>query len=159
LLQLVNVGHKSLADYATIATRGLMDEIRRLAAPLAGRRVVHLSATAFGGGVAEINYTLIPLMQDAGLEVEWRIIRGAEEFYNVTKTIHNALQGNPQGLDDEQKEIYGRYQGMNADRLVSRVVDRILFRKGDRDVAMPSPPAEAAAPSPAPNGDAGAAPA
>jgi len=115
LLQLVNVGHKSLADYATIATRGLMDEIRRLAAPLAGRRVVHLSATAFGGGVAEINYTLIPLMQDAGLEVEWRIIRGAEEFYNVTKTIHNALQGNPQGLDNEQKEIYGRYQGMNAD--------------------------------------------
>ena len=115
MLQLVNVGHKSLADYATIATRGLMDEIRRLAAPLAGRRVVHLSATAFGGGVAEINYTLIPLMQDAGLEVEWRIIRGAEEFYNVTKTIHNALQGNPQGLDDEQKEIYGRYQGMNAD--------------------------------------------
>jgi trehalose synthase len=114
LLQPVNVGHKSLADYATIATRGLMDEIRRLAAPLAGRRVVHLSATAFGGGVAEINYTLIPLMQDAGLEVEWRIIRGAEEFYNVTKTIHNALQGNPQGLDTEQQEIYRRYQELNA---------------------------------------------
>jgi len=114
LLQLVNVGHKSLADYATIATRGLMEEIRRLAEPLAGRRVVHLSATAFGGGVAEINYTLIPLMQDAGLETEWRIIRGAEEFYNVTKTIHNALQGNPQGLDDEQQEIYRRYQELNA---------------------------------------------
>jgi trehalose synthase len=114
LLQLVNVGHKALADYATIATRGLMEEIRRLAAPLEGRRVVHLSATAFGGGVAEINYTLIPLMQDAGLETEWRIIRGAEEFYNVTKTIHNALQGNPQGLADEQREIYRRYQELNA---------------------------------------------
>src|SRR5436853_1761995 len=60
MLQLVNAGHKSLADYATIATRGLMDEIRRLAEPLAGKRVVHVSATAFGGGVAEINYTLIP---------------------------------------------------------------------------------------------------
>jgi trehalose synthase len=114
MLQLVNVGHKSLADYATIATRGLMDEIRRLAEPLAGKRVVHLSATAFGGGVAEINYTLIPLMQDAGLETEWRIIRGAEEFYNVTKTIHNALQGNPQGLSDEQREIFARYQSLNA---------------------------------------------
>jgi trehalose synthase len=114
LLQLVNVGHKALADYATIATRGLMEEIRRLAAPLEGRRVVHLSATAFGGGVAEINYTLIPLMQDAGLETEWRIIRGAEEFYNVTKTIHNALQGNPQGLDDEQRATYRRYQELNA---------------------------------------------
>src|SRR5881394_831023 len=115
MLQLVNVGHKSLADYATIATRGLMDEIRRLAEPLAGKRVVHLSATAFGGGVAEINYTLIPLMQDAGLDVEWRIIRGAEEFYNVTKTIHNALQGNPQGLDEEQREIFRRYQELNAE--------------------------------------------
>jgi trehalose synthase len=101
MLQLVNVGHKSLADYATIATRGLMEQIRRLAEPLAGKRVAHLSATAFGGGVAEINYTLIPLMQDAGLEVEWRIIRGAEEFYNVTKTIHNALQGSPHGLGEE----------------------------------------------------------
>src|SRR5436305_1904229 len=60
MLQLVNVGQKSLGDYATIATRGLMDEIRRLAEPLAGRRVLHLSATAFGGGVAEINYALVP---------------------------------------------------------------------------------------------------
>src|SRR5512133_3686327 len=114
MLQLVNVGHKSLADYATIATRGLMDEIRRLAEPLAGKRVAHLSATAFGGGVAEINYTLIPLMQSAGLEAEWRIIHGQEEFFNVTKTIHNALQGNPQGLDEEQKRIFARYQELNA---------------------------------------------
>ena len=52
MLQLVNVGRKSLADYATIATRGLMDQIRSFAEPLAGKRVVHLSATAFGGGVA-----------------------------------------------------------------------------------------------------------
>jgi trehalose synthase len=117
MLQSVNVGHKSLGDYATIATRGLMDEIRRLAEPLAGRRVVHLSATAFGGGVAEINYTLVPLMQDAGLEVEWRIIRGAEEFFGVTKTIHNALQGNPQGLTDEQREIFHRYNELNAREL------------------------------------------
>src|SRR5207248_4081163 len=114
MLQLVNVGQKSLADYATIATRGLMDEIRSLAEPLAGKRVAHLSATAFGGGVAEINYTLIPLMQDAGLDVEWRIIRGAEDFFNVTKTIHNAIQGNPQGLGEAQHEIFHRYQELNA---------------------------------------------
>ncbi|MFL6037407.1 MAG: glycosyltransferase, partial [Gaiellaceae bacterium] len=53
---------------------------------------------------------------DAGLEVEWRIIRGAEEFYNVTKTIHNALQGNPQGLDQEQRDIFTRYQQLNAEQ-------------------------------------------
>jgi trehalose synthase len=114
MLQLVNVGHKSLADYATIATRGLMDEIRALAKPLAGARVLELSATAFGGGVAEIQYTLVPLMQDAGLEVEWRIIRGADEFFAATKTIHNALQGNPQGLTDEQRACFTRFQELNA---------------------------------------------
>ena len=118
MLQAVNVGHKALADYATIATRGLMDEIRRLADPLAGKRVAHLSATAFGGGVAEINYTLVPLMQSAGLEADWQIIRGADEFFNVTKTIHNALQGNPLGLDDEQQAIYRRYNEMNAKEFV-----------------------------------------
>ncbi len=114
MLHLVNVGHKSLADYATIATRGLMDEIRRLAEPLAGKRVVHLSATAFGGGVAELLYTLVPLMADAGLEVEWRIIRGQEEFFEVTKAIHNALQGNPRGLTAEEQEIYLRYNALNS---------------------------------------------
>jgi trehalose synthase len=114
MLQLVNVGHKSLADYATIASRGLMDEIRRLAEPLQGKRIAHLSATAFGGGVAEINYSLIPLKQDAGLDVEWRIIRGEDEFFDVTKTIHNALQGSPQRLTPEQEEVYLRFNELNA---------------------------------------------
>src|SRR5919205_3804748 len=114
MLQLVNVGTKSLADYATIATRGLMDEIRKLAEPLEGKRVLHLSATAFGGGVAEINYALVPLMRDAGLDAEWRIIRGADEFFGATKTIHNALQGSPQGLTPEQEEVYRRFNDENA---------------------------------------------
>ena len=85
MISLVNVGRKSLADYGTIAARGLMDEILRLAEPLAGKRLVHLSATAFGGGVAEINYTLVPLMADAGLDVEWRLVHGRDEFFQVTR--------------------------------------------------------------------------
>ena len=117
MLQLVNVGHKSLADYGTIATRGLMDEIRRLAAPLAGKRVLHLSATAFGGGVAEINYTLVPLMADVGLDVEWRIIHGREEFFDVTKTIHNALQGDPHALTADQRAIFAHFTELNAAEL------------------------------------------
>ena len=76
---------------------------------------MHLSATAFGGGVAEINYALIPLMADAGLDVEWRIIKGADEFFGVTKTIHNALQGDERGLTEAQKEIFRRYNAENAE--------------------------------------------
>jgi len=117
MLQLVNTGHKALADYATIATRGLMDEIRTLAEPLAGKRVLELSATAFGGGVAEIQYTLVPLMQNAGIEVEWRIIQGGDEFFDVTKTIHNALQGDPRGLTSEQRACFTHYQELNAAKI------------------------------------------
>jgi trehalose synthase len=126
VLQLVNVGHKSLADYATIAARGLMDEIRELAEPLAGARVLELSATAFGGGVAEIQYTLVPLMQDAGLSVEWRIIKGADAFFAATKTIHNALQGNPQGLTVEQREVFAQFQELNAREIDADAYDFIV---------------------------------
>jgi trehalose synthase len=126
VLQLVNVGHKSLADYTTIAARGLMDEIRELAAPLAGARVLELSATAFGGGVAEIQYTLVPLMQDAGLSVEWRIIKGGDAFFAATKTIHNALQGNPQGLTVEQRGVFAQFQGLNAREIDADAYDFIV---------------------------------
>jgi trehalose synthase len=126
LLQLVNVGHKSLGDYATLVSRGLMDEIRTLAAPLAGKRVLHVSATAFGGGVAEINYTLVPLMADAGLDVEWRIIRGADEFFDVTKAIHNGLQGDPRSLTAAEKEVFARYNAQNAAELDPDAYDVVI---------------------------------
>jgi len=116
-LQHVNVGTKLLGDYASIASRGLMEQIRALAEPLAGKRVLHLSATAFGGGVAEILYTLVPLMRDAGLDAEWQIIYGQDEFFDVTKTIHNALQGDPTSLSQEQQETFRRYNQMNAEAL------------------------------------------
>ena len=98
MLQPVAVGQKTLADYTHIVGRPLIEEIRELAEPLKGSRVVHLSATAFGGGVAEILYTLIPLMKDVGLDVEWQVIYGREEFFNATKLMHNALQGAPEDL-------------------------------------------------------------
>jgi trehalose synthase len=113
-LQTVNVGHKLLADYVTIASRGLMEQIRALSEPLAGKRVLHLSATAFGGGVAEILYTLVPLMRDAGLDVEWRVIYGQDEFFDVTKTVHNGLQGSDVDLDEDQKRIFREYNRENA---------------------------------------------
>ena len=127
MLPLVNVGHKSLGDYATLVSRGLMDEIRRLAEPLQGKRVAHVSATAFGGGVAEINYTLVPLMADAGLEVEWRIIRGADEFFNVTKAIHNGLQGDPHSLTAEEEETFRRYNAENAAEFAADEYDYVII--------------------------------
>jgi trehalose synthase len=114
LLQPVAVGHKSMSDYTHLAGRTLIAEIRELAEALRGLKVLHLSATAFGGGVSEILYTLVPLMRDVGLETEWQVMLGREEFYNVTKRLHNTLQGDPNALTPDEWKVYERYNALNA---------------------------------------------
>jgi trehalose synthase len=114
VLHTVNAGHRSLADYYSIVSRDLMAEIRALAEPLAGKRVLHINATAFGGGVAEILFTMVPLMNDVGLQTEWKVLFGREEFFHVTKALHNALQGCERGLTEDEKRIFERYNLLNA---------------------------------------------
>jgi trehalose synthase len=114
LLQPVSLGHKSIGDYRHLAGQALIEEIHELAEPLKGKRVLHLNATAMGGGVSEILYALVPLMRDVGLECDWQILIGREEFFNVTKMMHNALQGNPHSLSAEDWEIYNKYTDINV---------------------------------------------
>ena len=102
----VNVGRKSLADYRSIVPRELMDEIDALAEELRGARVLHINATAFGGGVAEILYTLVPLVTDLGLHAEWRVMSAPPEFFNVTKSFHNGLQGHDVDFPPEAQKLY-----------------------------------------------------
>ena len=96
MLQEVSLGQKSLSDYTHIAGKETIERIRELAEPMKGHRVLHVSATAFGGGVSEILYTIVPLMRDIGLDAHWHVIFGKEEFYNATKLLHNSLQGAPE---------------------------------------------------------------
>jgi trehalose synthase len=117
VLQEVALGQKALADYTHIAGRGLIEEIRELAEPLEGKSVLHVSATAFGGGVSEILYTMVPLMTDIGLDAHWQVILGREEFFNVTKLMHNSLQGDRRSIDDQQWEVFEAYNAMNAQDL------------------------------------------
>jgi trehalose synthase len=117
LLQEVALGHKTLADYTHIVGKDLTEQIRELAEPLKGKRVLHVSATAFGGGVSEILYTLVPLMRDVGIDAHWHVIFGKEEFFNATKLLHNALQGAEETLSDEQWEIFDEINAMNAEGL------------------------------------------
>jgi trehalose synthase len=119
LLQEVSLANKSLADYTHLCGRVLIEEIRERAERLTGLRILHVGATAFGGGVSEILYTLVPLMRDVGLEAHWEVILGREEFFNVTKLIHNSLQGDEQTLSGEEWEVFDRYNEMNARQLES----------------------------------------
>lgn len=114
MLQEVEVGRKSLDDYRTVVGDGIVDEIRALAGQLKGARVLHINATAYGGGVAEILYTMVPLMRDAGVETHWQVIVGEQQFFNVTKSFHNALQGMSIPLTSQMIEIYERNNRANA---------------------------------------------
>jgi trehalose synthase len=117
LLQEVALGHKTLTDYTHIVGKELTEQIRQLAEPLKGKRVLHVSATAFGGGVSEILYTLVPLMRDVGLDAHWHVIFGKEEFFNATKLLHNSLQGAEETLSDEQWEVFDEINQINAEGL------------------------------------------
>jgi trehalose synthase len=114
MLQDVQLGTKSLEDYRPIVSDEVIEEIRTLAESLKGATVVHVNATAFGGGVAEILQTLVPLMRDVGLDARWQLIEGPNEFFNVTKAMHNGLQGMDLPLTTEMKAIWQRYNELNA---------------------------------------------
>src|SRR3989304_651848 len=86
---------KSLEDYRSIVGDAVIDEIVALAAPLQGMRVLHVNSTAFGGGVAELLRSLVPLMAGVGLQADWRLIRSADEFFVVSQAMATALQGMP----------------------------------------------------------------
>ena len=77
--------------------------------------MLHVNATKFGGGVAEILPTLTALMKDAGLAPEWRLMPGDDAFFNVTKLVHNGLQGMDVPLDPDKRRTYKEASGRFAD--------------------------------------------
>src|SRR4051794_11351614 len=115
MLQEVPVGHKSISDYTHVVGKELTERIRELAKPLEGQRVLHVSATAFGGGVSEILYTIVPLMRDVGIDAHWNVIFGKEEFFNATKLLHNSLQGADETLSEEQWRGFAQSNTQNTD--------------------------------------------
>jgi len=106
-----------LNQYAPIVGANVIDHLRQLAEPLKGMKVVHVNSTREGGGVAEILNRLIPLKQELGLEVSWEIVTGDSLFYQCTKKMHNALQGNRNGISEELLQQYEAVNGDNFERL------------------------------------------
>jgi trehalose synthase len=104
-----------LQDYADIVGEYQIEEVRALGEKLKGKSVTHVNSTSFGGGVAEIMQSLVPLMRDAGLEVHWEVMRGGFDFFNITKKLHNALQGMNIPLTDEEERTYIEYNRMNSE--------------------------------------------
>lgn len=115
MLTAVPIGTKSISHYEDIVGGELIERARQLADRLKGSKLLHLSSTAFGGGVAELLYTLVPLSRDLGLDVDWKIIYGSDDFFTTTKLFHNALQGMDLIMTKDMVDVYVHQNDYNAE--------------------------------------------
>ncbi len=107
----------TLDDYRQVVPPGTIDLLRRLADRLRGRSLLHVNSTRVGGGVAEMLHRYLPLFQELGIETQWEVISGGDEFFRVTKSFHNALQGQEQAFSDAMLTAYLDANRENAARL------------------------------------------
>jgi trehalose synthase len=117
MLETIDVGLQGVDRYAVAAGPEAIAELRAVAGRMRGARILHLNATPYGGGVAEILRSEVPLLRDLGIAAEWRIIRGDHDFFSVTKNIHNGLQGAARPLTAPEQQEYLRHSRENAAQL------------------------------------------
>jgi len=106
-----------LVEYARLLGEGEIEELRALAKPLRGRSIEMINSTAVGGGVAEILTRLLPLSEELGLNMKWDVLTAGEDFFEVTKSFHNALHGAPYHATARDFEIFKVYNERNRTRL------------------------------------------
>ncbi|MET0275312.1 MAG: glycosyl transferase family 1, partial [Acidimicrobiia bacterium] len=83
MLERVPLLERHLSDYAGIVGGDVIDRITEAAKPLQGARVLHVNATAYGGGVAELLATHVPLLRSVGIDADWQVMHGSDEFFAV----------------------------------------------------------------------------
>ncbi len=105
-------------DYVPFVGEHAVKTVKELAEKQKGKSVTHVNSTAFGGGVAEKLHDMVPLMKAVGLDARWEVIEGSPEFFNVTKKIHNALQGMSLQLTKEEEEAYMRFNRENGSQKI-----------------------------------------
>ena len=102
-----------LEEYAPLLGEPEVSELRALARPLRGKRVQMVNSTAVGGGVAEILNRLIPLAEELEIDIHWDVMQGGADFFEVTKSFHNALHGGTYVSRAEDFAIFREYNKRN----------------------------------------------
>jgi len=106
----------NLSEYAPIVGDEVVSQLERLTEVVAPRRFVHINSTRYGGGVAEILNRAVPLLNQLGLETHWQVMEGDPSFFEITKAMHNALQGNKVYFSREMINHYLEVNRENARR-------------------------------------------
>jgi trehalose synthase len=95
-----------LDQYEPVVGAATLQELRLLARHLEGKRILTVNSTAVGGGVAEILNRMVPLCAELGVPIRWDVIKGGEDFFAVTKRIHNALHGKAEPFTAHDREVF-----------------------------------------------------
>jgi trehalose synthase len=106
-----------ISQYTGIAPKGDLQLLQKLGEKLQGRSFLHINSTRAGGGVAEILQRMVPIMQELGIDARWEVIEGDERFFDMTKKIHNALQGNAERITEEMWRHHYEVNRSNSERL------------------------------------------
>jgi trehalose synthase len=106
-----------LEDYREVIGGAELEELKQLARNLEGTRMAHVNSTSVGGGVAEILHRMVPLLKELGISARWDVIKGGDDFFNVTKLFHNALHGKAEEITSEMYNIFLDYNHRNAQEL------------------------------------------
>jgi trehalose synthase len=91
--------------------------LQLLGAKLYKRSFLHINSTRAGGGVAEILQRMIPILQGLGIDARWEVIEGDTLFFDITKKIHNALQGKPEKFTEKMWQHHYEINRENAEKL------------------------------------------
>lgn len=135
MLHRVDVGRESIEDYRSAAGDAVCDRLIDLARQLQGIRILHINATPYGGGVSELLRSSIAIQQGLGLHAEWQVISGDSTFFEVTKGLHNGLQGGSYHLTPDAEEHYLLNNTRNA-RLLDGEYD-VVFVHDPQPAAIP----------------------
>ena len=103
-MRLAPVWPRSIDEFAEIVDPSVLSDLKTAGKSLAGKKVLHINSTEYGGGVAEVLSAQIPMLDSLGIEAHWGVIDGDERFFEITKSVHNGFQGNkdlPWGPSDE----------------------------------------------------------
>ncbi len=100
--------------YSGISPKGDLILLRKLADRLADKTFLHINSTREGGGVAEILQRMIPIMSSLGIKARWDVITGDDRFFDMTKKVHNALQGYPETIDEDMWDHHRAVNETNA---------------------------------------------
>ena len=83
----------TINEYEPYIGQERVNALKQLATAVEGKGWANINSTFVGGGVAEMLRSVIPLARSLDVQARWFTIQGHDAFFQVTKKLHNTLQG------------------------------------------------------------------